>query len=248
MTLRLTVQLGQVAEGGPADASRRARVLSALSVDDDGSFVFEMGRPETGATCVLVDEGSELAVIVPLVRSPSSAVDLLPSLAASLAAIGGGLSGPGDHRVLTSDELVALWTQAHNAACREITEASRVGDAPPPPNLPRARLDELHRFLLVLGEKREAAQPILGLVERGSGITRLAVGLPQRSGTILAPPVDVFLWTVDDETWVLPAQGEVTAEGLLRVDLDAIDPKGFPPLADTRIVSPVEIIDTEALG
>lgn len=196
--------------------ARRDAVLAALSLEDDGSRTFEIGRAATGATCVLVDDGPEgWHLLIPLMRSPTSAHDLLPPIAASIAV---GLPD----RALNAEELVALWQNKHVEACRELMALCEAQGSPPPPHLPRAQLDRLHGWLVA-----RAGQPIVGVDFQEGGPVILAV-----------PDGDALAGT--------------EGFGVLR-DVDGVTQLFLPEggsvdLARARIVTPVEIVDTEALS
>lgn len=250
------------APGGPHPPPR-AELLKALGLDDDGSFSFEIGRPETGATCVLVEEPEAGQVVwrvhVPLVRSPTSAHDLLPPLVHALGTIGAWLDQPRG-RAQTQErrsaaELITAWTAAHEEACRELQRTCAEQGLPPPPHLPREELARLHGWLVAIAPRDDVAQPILGLDPADGRPTRLAVGLPdQDRGVVRVPPVHAVLKNVDGETRVfpmsaLPAPGP---DGFIVVDLAALRLElrldDGQPLGPTRVVSPVEIVDDESLG
>ena len=217
----------------------RAAVLAALGLDDDGSATFELGRPATGATCLLVDNAGSFTLHLPLLRTPTSARDLLPPAIAAAASLGARWVGPGD------DDPLASWDAQHKVAC---AQAAR--DGPLPPHLPREALDRLHAWLLAVAATRDAAGPILVL--HGDDTTRLAVGLPD-GGVALLAPVGCVLAHVGDETRVFPAArfGAASADGFIHVDVDALDRgelHGGEPLGGVRVATPVEIVDDESLA
>src|SRR5438045_2840121 len=49
-------------------AVSREDLLLALGLDDDGSPTWELGRPETGATALIVDDNGRFRLHVPLLR------------------------------------------------------------------------------------------------------------------------------------------------------------------------------------
>lgn len=242
----------------------RAALLRALDLVDDGSWTFEIGRPETGATCALVEEseGGQAVwrVHLPLLRSPTSAHDLLPALVGALGSCGAWLAevdevgavDEGDGRSPPSaDELIAAWQRAHDDACRELQRACLEQGLPPPPHLPRAELERLHGWLVAIAPLPDVARPILGLDPADGRPTRLAVGLPDDDrGLLRVPPVHAVLRNIAGETRVfpltaLPAPGP---DGFVHVDLARLTLDDGEPLGRTRVVSPVEIVDEEALA
>lgn len=143
---------------------RRDAILAALSLEDDGSRTFEIGRVDTGATCVLVDDAEEgWHLLLPLLRAPSSARDLLPAVASAIPL---GLAD----KPLSIDELLALWDMHHREACRELIAMCEAQGSPPPPHLPRAELDALHGWLVA-----RKGKPVLGIDFQEGGPVVLAV-------------------------------------------------------------------------
>lgn len=239
----------------PPATARRA-LLEAVGLEDDGGAAFELGRPETGATCLLLNDPDDpriWEVHLPLMRSPTSAADLLPALAAGLAGVGGGLAIEGE-RILDRGELLEVWGAAHVDACRALARICVEQGAPPPPHLPREALERLHGWLVAVAPLGDVAQPILGLDPGDGSRARLAVGLPDGPGVIRLPPVDDVLVNIDDVTRVVPREafGPPRDDGFVVVDLDGLgepDRKLFashPPLA-ARVISCVEIVDEESL-
>lgn len=214
---------------------RRDAVLAALALEDDGAKTFEIGRPDTGATCVLVDDPEGFHLIVPLIRSPTSARDLIPPVAAVISL---GLTAP-----LPVDEVIALWDHRHADACRELMAMCAAQGSPPPPYLPRSELDNLHGWLVALHGRDDVAGPILAVDFQAGEPVTLAVALPP-AGTL--PPVPGVFYDVEGETrlFVLEA-GDPREAAQLRPLLRARE--GLS-LARARIVSPVEIVDTESLA
>ncbi len=215
------------------ESARRNAVLSALSLEDDGGRTFEIGRAETGATCLLVDDGADgWHLLIPLMRSPTSANDLLPPIAAAIAV---GLPD----RPLPTDELVALWQGKHVEACRELMALCQAQGSPPPPHLPRAQLERLHGWLVA-----RAGKPILGVDFQQGGPVILAVpdsdALAGTAGFAVLRDVDgatrLFLHAGDDD------------DDDDNDDNDNDDAREGRSLARARIVTPVEIVDTESLA
>jgi hypothetical protein len=260
--------------------SRRDAVLAALGLEDDGATTFEIGRPATGATCVLVDlspglrpppaesrvnsttakaaqafgwQSGRVAVsrcapgedrptwrlIVPVIRTPTSAEDLIPPVAAAIPL---GLQEP-----LPVEALLALWHDRHVDACRRLMAMCASQGSPPPPFLPRADLLLLHRWLLALDEKMrlgdDVAAPILGVDFKDGSPVSLVVAVP-KSGSL--PPVPAVVHDVDGATrlFVLNDDDPRDDAALLRMRLIGRDHRS---LAGARIVSPVEIVDAESL-
>jgi hypothetical protein len=199
------------------ERARRNAILSALALDDDGGRTFEIGRADTGATCVLVDDGGDgWHLLIPLMRSPTSARDLLPPIAAAIAL---GLPD----RPLPVDELIALWDDQHRAACRDLMAMCEAQGSPPPPHIPREQLERLHGWLVA-----RRGTPILGVDFQDGGPVLLAV--PDGDPLAGTPGFSV-LRDVDGVTRLfVPEEPE---------------PRG---LERARIVTPVEIVDSEALA
>ncbi len=218
-------------------ALRRERLLSSLGLDDDGSASQEIGRPETGATCLLVDDGGVFRLHLPLLRTPTAARDLLPTLVRAADDAGGVWVGP------IPGDPIAVWDALHEQACRELDPAEI------PPHLPRAALLDLHAWLLKIALTPGAAGPLLAI----DPPTRVVVGLPP-AGPALLPPFDV-LANVDvagaGETRVFPVSrfGAPREDGFVAVeDAARVDLSGGEPLGEVRIVTPVEIVDDESLA
>ena len=199
----------------------RKDVLGALGLDDDGSLTFEIGRPETGATCALVDEAGRLLVHLPLLRAPWSARDLVPTL------VDAGLQ----------PDALALWDRAHGDACRESARAYAAEGLPVPAHMARADLDRLHETLLALAARPEAAGPILALDRKDGSASRAFVVL---RGPAWVPPVDALL--VHDRIFAHHARDFVEVDP---ADLALEDGE---PFADARVVTPVELLDAESLA
>jgi hypothetical protein len=253
---------------GEADAPQRQGLLRALDVEDDGSLTFEIGRAETGATCALVHEGGADAgevgswtVHLPLVRSPTSAHDILPPLVEALRSIGAGLDVIGEINGVTprarssvrrsADELIAAWTHAHVEACQQLARVCAAQDLPPPPHLPGEELARLHAWLVAIAALPDVAKPILGLDPADGRPALLAVGLPDEgAGRLRVPPVHVVLKNLGRVTRMFPtsALGAPDADGFFAVDLETLALEGGEPITGLRVVSPVEIVDDEALG
>lgn len=216
---------------------RRDAVLAALALEDDGAKTFEIGRPATGATCVLVDEPTGFQLIVPLIRTPTSAQDLIPPIAAVIPL---GLEGP-----LPLDEVISLWEARHRDACRELMAMCAAQGSPPPPYLPRAELEHLHGWLLALHGRDDVAGPILAVDFQAGDPVTLAVALPP-TGTL--PPVPAVFHDVDGETRLFVLEESDPRDAAALRSLLAAADRDSLSLARARIVSPVEIVDTESLA
>ena len=213
---------------------RRDAVLAALALDDDGAKTFEIGRPATGATCVLIDDTNGWQLLVPLLRTPTSAQDLIPAVAVLVPL---GLTSP-----LPIAELIAVWEARHRAACQE-RMATCASLGAPPPHLPRAELLNLHGWLLALSGRDDVAGPILAVDFQNGDPVTLAVVLPA-AGSI--PPVPAVLSIHDGEARLFVLQpGDPRDAALLRAHLQ--EREGLP-LGRARIVTPVEIVDSESLA
>lgn len=206
------------------ERARRNAVLSALSLEDDGSRTFEIGRADTGATCLVVDDATDgWHLLIPLVRSPTSARDLLPAIA---AAIPTGLPD----RPLSATELLALWDEKHREACRELIALCEAQGSPPPPHLPREQLERLHGWLVA-----RKGKPIVG------------VDFQDGSPVVLAVPDGDELAGVEGFGVLRDVDGVTRLFGTTTIDVEAHEGNEGRSIARARIVTPVEIVDSEAL-
>jgi hypothetical protein len=246
----------------------RSALLGALGLEDDHGAVpahlpIELGRAATGSTAILVpdDVPGRFSLTVPLVRAPWSGPELLPSIAAAAASLGGRLDPP---------DALAQWTAARAYALRELAALCESQGAPLPPFLPRAHLDALHQWLLAIDHAPPGpalSHTVFCLDPRDGGPVRLAVRLPRAAETTRArlPPVGGVLADLDElrtpeapalfSIEVLAAFGR-DAHGFVDVDvaearaaLRAAAARGEgEQLSQARFVSPVEIIDLEGLA
>lgn len=208
-----------------AVSARRDAILRAFDLVDDGSTTFEIGRPATGATCVLVSADGAAGrdgfhLVIPLMRTPTSARDLIPACAAAvpMAPLDGGDRGDAPWR---DSELVALWDERHAAACRELMAMCEAQGSPPPPHLPLRHLEQLHALLLARNGKA-----ILGVDFQDGGAVTLAV-----------PAGD------DAPLHVVPGR-VVEVDGVAVLRVAGHEDRS---LARARLVTPVEIVDVESL-
>ena len=215
----------------------RSRLLAALRIDDDGSPTFEIGRPDTGATALLVDD----AVHLPLLRSPTSARDLLPTIVLSTSSLGSW------HCIGRSTDEAPLdaWDALHREACRAAVEVE------PLPHLPLEALVRLHGWLLAVARTPGAAGPVLALHDGTT--TEPCVTLPPRAA--LVPPVPAVLVERDGRLWRhafadVARLGTLRDDGFLELATDVRDRlgPGAPIAGDVRVIAPVEIVDDESIA
>lgn len=197
---------------GPVSASEIAR---AFDVGDDEALSFELGRPETGSTCLVQKseepdlERPELGLVrtpwrlfVPTVRAPFTARDLLPAAWAAARDLGGRFStleGPllGD----APADLIAAWDALHRENARALSEACLSAGAPLPPHREGRELERVHALLVELAAKppEGVARPpfVLALDPRDGEPARFAVRLPLEAARCQLPLVDVVLADLD---------------------------------------------------
>ena len=195
--MTLTIALATSA-GAPEPT--RSSIADAFDMPDDVARppTFELGRPASGATFLIrrmtdeepiahgdVDKQVQLTrwrIEIPLLRSPTSARDLIPGIVHGARALGASLipimqddvqggvhddvSGPraarrrlraaidarSDDAVL---QLIDLWDAAHRAHTRHVTRLCDEEGSPRPPSMPRAQLERLHGWLLALADARD---------------------------------------------------------------------------------------------
>jgi hypothetical protein len=227
-----------------SSAVERNRLLLALGLLDDGSATAELGRPETGATALLVDDGSasrvRLRLHVPLLRSPTSALDLLPTAMAAAAS----LDAAWIHPARPDLDALAAWMDLHREACRAAHSASVVGGMTEVlPHLPRADLDALHGWLLAIARTDRALAPVVALVDDdGNAFPSLYLESPPAPGDLAAP---LAFAIADGRVWPITDLGNTRADGFVEVERALASPG--EPIGQRRVVSAVEIVDDESL-
>jgi hypothetical protein len=230
-----------------------AEIAAAFGVPDDGSDSIELGRPETGSSCLIQRSGpgaspaDRWALIVPTIRAPWSARDLLPACAEAVAGFGGDWGG-----ARTADELVARWDAAHARDVARLGDTCLQTGAPPPPYRERALVDRVHEGLVALASSALPAPPTIHALDPGDGQpTSFAVRLPVEHERFWLPHVDGVLWdrgrgiagVEEPRFFSLGLHGELeretVTERLRDVEGEAID--------RYRVVTPVEVVDAESL-
>jgi hypothetical protein len=202
-----------------ARAPDRTSLARAFDVDDDekkASPVFELGRPETGSTCVLaesfdVGSTSDLdaprppsgwittpwILEIPLLRAPWLARDLLPAGAAAAAAIDAVLVDGRGALLLDGPALIAAWDEAHAAGVQELRARCEETAAPPPPLLPRAELDAVHAWLIALARASSTdprVPPFLhGLDPKDGTAAIVAARVPVERAEARLPPFPLLV-------------------------------------------------------
>lgn len=244
-------------------------LAGAFGVPGDGSAAFEIGRAETGAACMVARDpalpapdapagrrASEWRLVVPTLRAPWSARDLLPACAHA-AALVGGTWGPGER----TDELDLLnaWDEAHAREVAALALTCEATGVPPPPFRDVATLDAVHRWLIAIAEQEPDAglfvpAHIHALDPADGGPTLFAVRFPQEAERAFVPLVDGVLFD--------PTGGEAGLErpllyprALLGEDtmLDVAHARARlaategEAIARFRFVTPVEVLDEESL-
>lgn len=244
-------------------------IAAAFGVPADGSTAFEIGRAETGAACLIARDpalpapdappgrrATDWRLLVPTLRAPWSARDLLPACAHAAALLGGSF-GP----VEGSDELDLLnaWDEAHAREVSALALTCEATGAPPPPFRDVATLGAVHRWLLAIAEQ----EPDVGLFvpahihaldPSDGGPTLFAARFPLDAERALVPLVDGILYD--------PTGGEAGIErpllyprSLLPADVivdgdaarAALAASEGAPISRFRFVTPVEVLDEESL-
>jgi hypothetical protein len=251
---------------GTIGALSRDALADAFEIAADeeisGSAIWEIGRIETGATCAIVDENGQFFVHVPLMRSPTLARDLLPTVHHNARKAGAAIVVPDDNTPLSVDDLLALWDREHHKAVHQLVQLCAAQGLPPPPHLPRADLDALHGWLLASYGTAGVPHPILALDPANGEPAIVVVRLPrpEEITRVKLPGVHAVLADLEnardiEEPAVFPvtALGGVVGEGgFLEVDTQAArdrlrDVEGIP-LARYRVITPVEIVDDESFS
>lgn len=244
-------------------------LAAAFGVPGDGSDAFEIGRAETGSACMIARDpalpspaapadrrASPWRLVVPTLRAPWSARDLLPTCAHA-AALVGGTWGPKEG----TDELDLLnaWDEAHAREVSALALTCEATGVAPPPFREAAALDDVHRWLLAIAEREPepglfVPAHIHALDPADGGPTLFAVRFPQEGERAFLPLVDGLLFD--------PTGGEGGLERPLLYPRSLI---GTGPIVDVqvarraliesegeaiarfRFVTPVEVIDEESL-
>ncbi len=264
MALVLTLYLpAERADPDPAAVAR------AFGVPDDGSAGFEVGRAETGAACLVTRDpalpsndapegrrSTPWRLVVPTLRAPWSARDLLPACAAAAGSLDGSW-GP----LEGTDELDLLnaWDEAHAREVRALALTCEATGTTPPPFRDVGTLGEVHRWLIAIAEQepeRDLFVPahIHALDPADGGPTLFAARFPQEGERAFVPLLDGVLFDPTGgeggvERPLLYARGVLPEGTVLDVDaarerLMAAEGEG---IGRYRLVTPVEVLDEESL-
>jgi hypothetical protein len=240
-------------------------LLSALSLPVGGN-VAEVGLPATGATAALLADGDGSTpgpiLLVPLVRAPWLADDVIRPIQEVIASLGGSM---------VPEDPVAAFFATRRQTLLELMALCSVQGVPPPPHMSGADLEALHQWLLALAYAPPGppvAPTIFCLDPRDGTMTRAAVRVPSvdqapvwRAPTVDGVLVDLAPADPNNERPLLfpfdtirPAvsQGE---DGFFHVDtrqaralLAAARDGGAGEGTDRfRLVAPVEVVDVESL-
>lgn len=264
MALVLTLYLGSDWEDPDP-----AVIAGAFGVPDDGADSFEVGRAETGAACLVVRDPALPAqeapagrratawhLVVPTLRAPWSARDLLPSCAAAAASLG-GTWGPAEK----TDELDLLnaWDEAHAKEAHALATTCDATGAVLPPFRDVGTLDAVHRALVAIAEREPEVgvfvpAHIHALDPADGGPTLFAVRFPTGADHAFVPLVDGVLFD--------PAGGDGGVERPALYPRSLLGPEELVnaeearAILDTaegeaigrfRFVTPVEVLDEESL-
>jgi hypothetical protein len=244
-------------------AVARADIVAAFDLADDdgaGPAVFEIGRPATGATCVLLEEpGVPLPwrLALPLVRAPWAAGDLLPGAHAAAVNLGAAwrlVDDQGrltDHLLSSLDDLRRAHDLLRRRACAEALRQAGADPAALPPHAPAADLAAVHGWLVAAHDRaardRQIAPLIVAATDPAAADPRAAtfatlVDAPDRR---VAPVPAIFF-----DGWLLPlGERPADADGFVRVDAEffATARAVGRPASALVLCSAVEVVDDETL-
>lgn len=243
-------------------------IAGAFGVPQDGADAFEIGRAETGAACMVARDpalpapeappgrrATDWRLVVPTLRAPWSARDLLPACAHA-AALLGGTWGP----VEGSDELDLLnaWDEAHAREVSALAVTCEATGVPPPPFRDVATLGAVHRWLVAIAEQEPDAglfvpAHIHALDPTDGGPTLFAVRFPQEAERALVPLVDGVLHDPTGgaggiERPLLYPRGLLPGDAIVDVEeaRAVLAEAEGEPIGRFRFVTPVEVLDEES--
>jgi hypothetical protein len=276
-----------VAEG--KGVPETAAITAALGVPDDGRDVFEIGRAETGATCLVqrVEEAarapeapatdpadwilSDWRIVLPTVRAPWSARDLIPTIDAAAPpgtrwrALAPGLRDGGPP--------LEAWTKQHRDDLQTLRERCEAAGAPLPPHAPASILDAVHESLVEIARLHDddsaddddtplvAPPTVHALVPMEGGRARFAVRLMSHGPRAFVPTSCELLFDPDAEPHAVESprlfERELLADLLeparagdvvdVVAALERLTAQEGEALAPYRFVTPVEVVDEESL-
>lgn len=244
-------------------------LAAAFGVPSDGSDAFEIGRAETGSACMVARDpalpspaapegrrASAWRLVVPTLRAPWSARDLLPACAEAAASLG-GTWGPSAQ----TDELDLLnaWDEAHAREVSALALTCEATGVPPPPWREGAVLDAVHGCLIALAEREPDAglfvpAHIHALDPADGERTLFAVRFPQEGERAFLPRVDGVLFDPSggeggvERPLLYPrkALGSDLVLDVERARTALLELEG-ESIARYRFITPVEVIDEESL-
>ncbi len=230
----------------PANPPRSA-IFSAFGVPDDGRDAFEIGRPSTGATCLLqCDPPANWWVSLPLLRSEFLADDLIPSLEAAALTLGGSFETDGA-------SLREQWLQARDSELIASRQRSDVDGLPPLPRMDAADLAAAHAWLRAsppLQARFDLFVPdIIAFASEETGDAFCATAISDAiAESVLVSPLHAVAFVSEAGVSLLDlAAFPRTADGLISVDRSHVE-LAEPVSRALRSLAVVEVIERETLA